>query len=218
VSPPGNINAAPLTDVWMSVPLGRPRLPTPEPTTSSGYDVPPTRLQQYSNTPSPRPLAPRFPPPQVFYDPSLSTTPSPLPRFPPPQVYHDPSILSNPIHQSNYSANQEKPQFPPPQVYQGQQGTTYQVPAFTGQQIQTISNPPAGVNVRRGNQNYSPYGQPISQLSAPSHSNQPGTPSVHSESSEWGTNSRADTLVSESSAKTMASKRSKLLSRFSGRK
>ncbi|KAK0113950.1 hypothetical protein ONS95_014195 [Cadophora gregata] len=62
--PPKSTNTAPVYDIYLSMPLGRPRLPTPEPQ--------PGNERRPRSTPSPQPNAPRFPPPLVYQDPSLN--------------------------------------------------------------------------------------------------------------------------------------------------
>lgn len=74
--PPKTMNTIPKNDRYISVPLARPRLPTPEPATASAYGRQRGSEQGSANVPSPQPGAPRFPPPQVYHDPSAVGTPS----------------------------------------------------------------------------------------------------------------------------------------------
>jgi hypothetical protein len=119
-----------------SIPSTRPAntTPSPAPPSNTGRWAPPQvpSIQSSSprnNAPS---SSPRFPPAQVFQDPSFSTStnstpssaaPSASPRFPAAQTYKDPNFLSSATSQPPHP-NQWYPlsrQFPPPQQDQPMQ-------------------------------------------------------------------------------------------------
>ncbi|KAH6721025.1 hypothetical protein BKA61DRAFT_150212 [Leptodontidium sp. MPI-SDFR-AT-0119] len=96
--PPKAMHTVPVHDMYLTMPVDRPRLPTPEPPPRKPlYSPPSTAESRPVSTPSPQPSAPRFPPAMVYQDPSIGSsqnlkTPSPRPTFPSSQVYQDPKL------------------------------------------------------------------------------------------------------------------------------
>lgn len=224
VPPKVGVNMAPVEYVWISPPPSRPRPPTPEPATDSGYVVPSTNVQHPSNTQSPRPHAPRFPPPQVYQDPSIAgnrnrNTPFPPPKSPLPQVYRDPGSAPNVYQESGPNQTQARTQFSPPQIFQDQQATALGMSAYPRQPAQTQYLPPSSSNLASPqNQNHSFYSQPTLNPVSASPGVPQGTPSVRSASSGRAPSSRGETVATKDLERTKESKRSKFLGKFTGKK
>ncbi|KAF2007547.1 hypothetical protein P154DRAFT_614874 [Amniculicola lignicola CBS 123094] len=166
VSPKGHMAIAQLSDVWRTMPVDRPRLPTPEPTSHPVYPAP-------SSTPVLPQQPTFFPAPYVYHDPappadSNLQMPTPSSRLLPSEVYRNPAFATSATPSANTApARQmaEQPRFPQPYVY-----------------------------------------------------SDPVTSSAISTNSSWGSDSRANTLVSKGSETTATSRRSRLLQKFVGKK
>ncbi|KAH8749168.1 hypothetical protein BGZ57DRAFT_959493 [Hyaloscypha finlandica] len=119
--PPKIVNTVPVHDIYMSMPMGRPRLPTPEPAANLSCRPPPRSEHRPANTPSPQPYAPRFPPPIVYHDPSIESnrnldTPSPHPTFPVSQAHQDPNFSPYVPRDISPTLTPTRPQFSPAQI------------------------------------------------------------------------------------------------------
>jgi hypothetical protein len=211
--PPKIVNTVPVHDMYMSMPMRRPRLPTPEPAANSSYGPPPRSEYRPANTPSPQPYAPRFPPPIVYHDPSIESnpnlnTPSPRPTFPVSQVYQDPNFSPYVPRDISPTLTSTRPQFSPAQISHDKQPRPPGPPTNYRQPAQAPYSPqPSSFNVaspRDQNQNF----YPRSRLSPTSTSSTlvQGTPSVRSTNSKRAPSSLGETIGNEDSARPKETK------------
>jgi hypothetical protein len=222
--PPKILNTVPVEDMYMSMPMSRPRLPTPEPTGNSAYRPPSGNEQRLSTAPSPQPHAPRFPPPQVYHDPSLASnrntsTPSPLPTAPVVHVYQDPRFSPQVPKVSNPALSPARPQFSPPpnpQEYPRQPNTTipYREPAQTPHFYEPTTSSVTG----QQNLNQSHYPHSVRSPTSPSSELLHGSVSARSPTSERTMSSLGETVGSEYSKGSKESKGSRFLGKFARKK
>jgi hypothetical protein len=219
--PPKILNTVPVHDNYMSIPLGRPRLPTPEPAANSPYGPPPTSEHRPANTPSPQPHAPRFPPPIVYRDPSIETnqnlnTPFPRPTFPVSQVYQDPNFPPYVPRAISPTLAPTRPQFSPAQISHDQQPRPPGPPVNYRQPAQALYSPqPSSFNIaspQDKNQNFHP--PPGLSPTSASPTLVQGTPSVRSTNSQRAPSFLGETIGTEDSARPKESKGSRFLEKF----